>query len=56
MGETLNGASELDIDTEIKTLEERLSKLQAEEANEGEITMAMKDFGLQRFHIWNFTH
>ncbi|XP_057479965.1 fatty acyl-CoA reductase 3-like isoform X1 [Actinidia eriantha] len=48
MGETLNGASELDIDTEIKALEERLCELQAEEATEREITMAMKDFGLQR--------
>ncbi|PSR86500.1 Alcohol-forming fatty acyl-CoA reductase [Actinidia chinensis var. chinensis] len=48
MGETLNGASGLDIDTEMKVVEERLSELQAEEATDGEITMAMKDFGIQR--------
>ncbi|GFZ20328.1 Jojoba acyl CoA reductase-related male sterility protein [Actinidia rufa] len=55
MGETLNGASGLDIDTEMKVVEERLSELQAEEATEGEITMAMKDFGIQRFDRWNST-
>uniref|UniRef100_A0A5B7BPA9 Fatty acyl-CoA reductase n=1 Tax=Davidia involucrata TaxID=16924 RepID=A0A5B7BPA9_DAVIN len=48
MGETLNGASGLDIDVEKKVVEERLNELQAEEATEKAITMAMKDLGIQR--------
>ncbi|KAH7864064.1 hypothetical protein Vadar_025292 [Vaccinium darrowii] len=48
MGETLNGVSGLDLDTEEKIMEERLSELQAKELTEREITLAMKDFGIQR--------
>ncbi|KAG5566555.1 hypothetical protein RHGRI_002194 [Rhododendron griersonianum] len=48
MGETLNGVSGLNLDTEKKILEERLSELRAEEATDKEITLAMKDLGIQR--------
>ncbi|PSR95477.1 Alcohol-forming fatty acyl-CoA reductase [Actinidia chinensis var. chinensis] len=48
MGETLNGTSGLDINTEMKIVEERLSELRAWKATEGEITLAMKDLGIQR--------
>ncbi|KAH7862348.1 hypothetical protein Vadar_003576 [Vaccinium darrowii] len=48
MGETLNGVSGLDLDTEKKVMAERLSELQAKEATEQEITLAMKDLGIQR--------
>ncbi|XAR60117.1 Alcohol-forming fatty acyl-CoA reductase [Bertholletia excelsa] len=48
MGQTLNGTPQLDIETEVKMVEERLNQLQAENAAQSEITMAMKDLGLQR--------
>ncbi|PSS03141.1 Alcohol-forming fatty acyl-CoA reductase [Actinidia chinensis var. chinensis] len=48
MGETLNETSGLDINTEMKMVEERLSELKAWKATEGEITLAMKDLGIQR--------
>ncbi|XP_058218971.1 alcohol-forming fatty acyl-CoA reductase-like [Rhododendron vialii] len=48
MGETLNGVSGLNLDTEKKIMEERLSELRAEEATDKEITLAMKDLGIQR--------
>ncbi|XAR60116.1 Long-chain-fatty-acyl-CoA reductase [Bertholletia excelsa] len=48
MGETLKGTSQLDIDTEMKVAEERLSQLQAQKTAQTEITKAMKDLGLQR--------
>ncbi|KAG5525632.1 hypothetical protein RHGRI_032068 [Rhododendron griersonianum] len=47
MGETLNGLN-LDLDMEKKIMEERLIELQAKEATEQEITLAMKDLGIQR--------
>ncbi|KAM1100211.1 hypothetical protein FF1_006660 [Malus domestica] len=49
MGETLNGTTGLDIDNEIRLLQEKLKELRAEEASEQAITLALKDFGLQRF-------
>jgi len=48
MGETLNGAPGLDIDMEKKVVEAKLSELRQVGATEGEITMAMKDLGIQR--------
>ena len=53
MGETLNGTSGLDINMEMKIVEERLSELRAWEATEGDITLAMKDLGIQRFDKLN---
>ncbi|KAI8531910.1 hypothetical protein RHMOL_Rhmol11G0172900 [Rhododendron molle] len=47
MGETLNGLN-LDLDMEKIIMEERLIELQAKEATEQEITLAMKDLGIQR--------
>ncbi|XP_058190371.1 alcohol-forming fatty acyl-CoA reductase-like isoform X2 [Rhododendron vialii] len=47
MGETLNGLN-LDLDMEKKIMEERLIELQAKEATEQEITLVMKDLGIQR--------
>ncbi|GMP99006.1 hypothetical protein CsSME_00046659 [Camellia sinensis var. sinensis] len=48
MGETLNGILGLDIEFEKKIVEERLSELRAKEVTEAEITLAMKDLGIQR--------
>ncbi|KAH7835206.1 hypothetical protein Vadar_023828 [Vaccinium darrowii] len=51
MGEAFNGTpglESLDLDMEKKTMEERFIELQAEEATEQEITLAMKDLGIQR--------
>lgn len=49
MGDTLNGASGLDIDVERKVVEQELNELQAEGASEEAITLAMKDLGIKRF-------
>lgn len=49
MGDTLNGASGLDIDGERKVVEQELNELQAEGASEEAITLAMKDLGIKRF-------
>lgn len=57
MGETLAGAkiTHLDIDTEKKIIDETLTALQADKCTETEITIAMKDLGIQRFNF-NFTN
>ena len=52
MGETLNGTTGLDIDNEARLTEEKLKELQAEEANEATITLAMKDFGIKRLFFF----
>ncbi|KAH7834732.1 hypothetical protein Vadar_019057 [Vaccinium darrowii] len=48
MGEALNGTPGLDLDMEKKIMEERFIELQTKEATEQEITLAMKDLGIQR--------
>ncbi|XP_008228919.1 PREDICTED: fatty acyl-CoA reductase 3-like isoform X2 [Prunus mume] len=48
MGETLNGTSGLDIDNEIRQVQEKLRELRAEGLTEQAITSALKDFGLKR--------
>ncbi|OIT02567.1 PREDICTED: alcohol-forming fatty acyl-CoA reductase-like isoform X1 [Nicotiana attenuata] len=48
MGETLNGTSGLDIDTEKKVMEETLKQLKAKGSSEQSITSAMKELGLER--------
>lgn len=47
-GETLNGASGLDIYAEKKLVDERLAELKAEGATDNEISVAMIELGLQR--------
>ncbi|TQD73638.1 hypothetical protein C1H46_040827 [Malus baccata] len=54
MGETLNGTTGLDIDNEIRLLQEKLKELRAEEASEQAITLALKDFGLQRAIVYGW--
>ncbi|KAJ4724785.1 Fatty acyl-CoA reductase [Melia azedarach] len=54
MGETLNGATGLDIDMEKKVIEQELNELQAEAATEEEITVAMKDLGIKRAKIYGW--
>ncbi|KAF8395374.1 hypothetical protein HHK36_019320 [Tetracentron sinense] len=49
MGETLNGTSGLDIDVELKLMEERLNELRAEEATKEAEKIAMKEMGVERF-------
>ncbi|KAJ4718845.1 Fatty acyl-CoA reductase [Melia azedarach] len=48
IGETLNGESNLNIDVEKNLVEQEMNKLKAEGASEKEITVAMKDLGINR--------
>ncbi|XP_047318759.1 probable fatty acyl-CoA reductase 4 isoform X2 [Impatiens glandulifera] len=48
MGESLNGIDGLNIETEIRMMEDHLSELKVKKANEKKITLAMKDMGMQR--------
>ncbi|XP_047317030.1 fatty acyl-CoA reductase 3-like [Impatiens glandulifera] len=48
MGESLNEVDGLNIETEIKMMEEQLSELKANKATENEVKLAMKDMGMQR--------
>ncbi|KAK4440622.1 Alcohol-forming fatty acyl-CoA reductase [Sesamum alatum] len=48
LGETLNGASGLDIAAEKQLVEETLKQLRAEKYSEDSIKSAMKDLGIQR--------
>ncbi|KAF3439409.1 hypothetical protein FNV43_RR17687 [Rhamnella rubrinervis] len=45
MGDTLNGATGLDIDGEMRLVDEKLKQLRAFDSSDAAITMAMKDFG-----------
>ncbi|KDO58051.1 hypothetical protein CISIN_1g037479mg [Citrus sinensis] len=54
MGDTLNGASGLDIDVERQVVEQELNELQAEGASEEAITLAMKDLGIKRAKIYGW--
>lgn len=49
LGETLNGTSGLDVDTEKKVMEETLKQLRFEGSSEKSIRIAMKELGLQRY-------
>ncbi len=51
MGETLNGALGLDMEAEKKLAEEKVNELRANGSTEQEITLAMKDLGIERFVI-----
>lgn len=54
MGESLNGISGLDIDAEIKLVDQTLKKLEAEKATEATITLAMKDLGIKRAKLYGW--
>ncbi|XP_028756820.1 fatty acyl-CoA reductase 3-like [Neltuma alba] len=54
MGESLNGVSGLNIDSEKKLVEETLKQLQEEGATEYEIKVAMKDLGLKRANTYGW--
>jgi fatty acyl-CoA reductase len=54
MGETLNGTPGLDVEAEKKLVEEKLNDFRAKGATEKEITMAMKNMGIERFAISNY--
>ncbi|KAG2674465.1 hypothetical protein I3843_13G121400 [Carya illinoinensis] len=57
-GETLNGTTGLDIYAEKKLVEEKLNGFRAEGATEEEISLAMKDLGIERakIHGWPNTY
>lgn len=55
MGETLNGVSGLDVNIEKQVVEDQLHLLRLQGASEKDITIAMKDLGIQRslhFHFF----
>ncbi|KAL4611669.1 hypothetical protein ACB092_08G142300 [Castanea dentata] len=54
MSETLNGTLGLDIETEKRLAEEKVNDLRAKGATEEEITLAMKDFGLERARMYGW--
>ncbi|XP_059430367.1 fatty acyl-CoA reductase 3-like [Corylus avellana] len=54
MGETLNGTLGLDVEAEIKLVEEKLNVFRAIGATEKEITMAMKDMGMERAKVYGW--
>lgn len=49
MGETLNGTSGLDIESEKKLIDDTLKHLKAQNCTEDIIKSTMKDLGIQRF-------
>jgi len=49
MGETLNGSRKLDVNEEKLLVEELMNELRERNASEREITIALKNLGLQRF-------
>lgn len=51
MGETLNGTPGLDVEVEKKLVEEKLNDFRAKGVTEKEITMAMKEMGIERYAI-----
>ncbi|XP_070047338.1 probable fatty acyl-CoA reductase 5 [Nicotiana tomentosiformis] len=57
-GETLNRGSHLEIDAEHKLVEEKLKDLQARNATEKEVTLAMRVLGIERakIHGWPNTY
>jgi fatty acyl-CoA reductase len=51
MGETLNGTLGLDVEAEKRLVEQKLDDFRANGATEKEITVAMKDMGMERYAI-----
>lgn len=58
LGETLNKNSYLDIDVERKVIEDKLRELEGQTLTSKEVTIAMKDLGIQRatLHGWPNTY
>ncbi|KAL3354462.1 hypothetical protein AABB24_018886 [Solanum stoloniferum] len=58
LGETLNKNSKLDIDVERKVIDEKLKELEAQSLTTKEVTIAMRDLGIQRanLHGWPNTY
>ncbi|KAJ8551985.1 hypothetical protein K7X08_028428 [Anisodus acutangulus] len=58
LGETLNKNSQLDIDVERKVIEDKLKELEAQSLTTTEVTMSMRDLGIQRanLHGWPNTY
>lgn len=54
MGETLNGALGLDMEAEKKLAEEKVNELRANGSTEQEITLAMKDLGIERSRVYGW--
>ncbi|XP_022943504.1 fatty acyl-CoA reductase 3-like [Cucurbita moschata] len=54
LGESLNGIQGLDIATEQKVMEEKLEQLEENGATKEAITLAMKDFGLERAKMYGW--
>ncbi|KAE8037460.1 hypothetical protein FH972_010047 [Carpinus fangiana] len=54
MGETLNGAPGLDVEAEKNLAEEKLNDYRAKGATEKEITIAMKDLGIERAKVYGW--
>ncbi|XP_062172998.1 fatty acyl-CoA reductase 3-like [Alnus glutinosa] len=54
MGETLNGTPGLDVEAEKKLVEEKLNDFRAKGATEKEITMAMKNMGIERAKVYGW--
>ncbi|KAI6685294.1 hypothetical protein NL676_031207 [Syzygium grande] len=54
MGETLNGASGLDIDAEKSIVEEKLDELRKDGASEKETRVAMKELGIKRAKVYGW--
>lgn len=49
MGETLNGKNKVDIDVEMRLVDQKLKQLKKLGYSEEETKQAMKDLGLKRF-------
>ncbi|XP_059306848.1 putative fatty acyl-CoA reductase 7 [Lycium ferocissimum] len=58
LGETLNKDTKLDIDVERKVIEDKLKEIEAQNLTTKEVTMAMRDLGIQRatMHGWPNTY
>nr|XP_010313342.1 fatty acyl-CoA reductase 1-like isoform X2 [Solanum lycopersicum] len=58
LGETLNKNSKLDIDVEREVIDEKLKVLEAQSLTTKEVTIAMRDLGIQRanLHGWPNTY
>ncbi|XP_047317048.1 alcohol-forming fatty acyl-CoA reductase-like [Impatiens glandulifera] len=54
MGETLNGVSGLDIDNEKRIVDEKLGILSGGKAEESQVTLAMKDLGMERARMYGW--
>ncbi|XP_077230686.1 alcohol-forming fatty acyl-CoA reductase-like isoform X1 [Tasmannia lanceolata] len=56
MGDTLNGRTGLDIESEVKLVEERLKELRAEGVTGKAETIAMKEMGIKRARLFGWSN